>query len=121
MESRVGSFTIEQVRQEIFFLPEPEKTGAERRTEGRFPTNDSARMRVLHPVPGRSAEVRVLDISRGGFKLHIPELLQPGTIVQIQIKSAIVLAEVRYCVAASERFFAGVRFQDVFWTREQKT
>lgn len=120
MESRVHSSTIEQVRQEVFFPPDSEKTGAERRTEGRFPTDDAARMRVLQPVPGSATDVRVLDISRGGFKLHIPEMLPPGTIVQVQVKSAIVLAEIRYCVRASDGFFAGVRFQDVFWTHEQK-
>lgn len=119
MESRVGSSTIEHVRQE-FFLPDSEETGAERRVEGRFATDDVARMRVLQPVPGRATEVRVLDISRGGFKLHIPEMLPPGTIVQVQVKSAIVLAEIRYCVRTEEGFFAGLRFQDVFWMHEQK-
>jgi hypothetical protein len=89
---------------------------AERRSEGRFVTDDPARMRALAPLASQGANVRILDVSRGGFKLLISDLLQPGTIVQVHLKKAIVLAEVRYCVPAEVGFHAGVMFQDVFWT-----
>ena len=120
MESReyAGTLTFDQTRQEAIFSRSSKK-GAERRTEGRFPTNDPARMRVLQPLANKAEEVRILDVSRGGFKLAVPQLLQPGAVIQIHIKSAIILAEVRYCAEVDGEFHAGVRFQDVFWTHDQ--
>jgi hypothetical protein len=92
-----------------------ERTGAERRQDVRVVTNDAARMKVLQPL-GPNTEVRVLDISRGGLKITVPEFLAPGTVIQIHVKSAIAFAEVRYCTHDGTDWQAGVRFQDVFWT-----
>ena len=93
------------------------KGAAERRGGRRVPTDDPARMKVLYPSGGKGAEVRVLDVSRGGLRLRLPEFLQPGTIIQIQLKSLIAEAEIRYCVQAEEAgFYAGVELQDVAWT-----
>ncbi|HEY4364119.1 MAG TPA: PilZ domain-containing protein [Bryobacteraceae bacterium] len=95
------------------------RTGSERRQEARFATDEPARMKVLQPI-GPSAQIRVLDISRGGLKITVPELLPPGTVLQIHMKSAIAFAEVRYCTMHGAEFHAGVRFQDVFWAHEGK-
>ena len=86
----------------------------ERRREGRFPADEVAKMKVLSPL-GENSKVRVLDISKGGLKLRVPEQLQPGTLIQVHLKSAIAMAEVRYCVAAEQAFDAGLKFLDVFW------
>lgn len=115
-DQEVG-LALESMRLELVFDSSPEDADAERRVETRFPTNDPARMRVLQPLAGKGIDVRILDVSRGGFKLCVPEMLQPGTIIQVHITSAIILAEVRYCVTADDGFHAGVNFQDVFWTR----
>jgi PilZ domain-containing protein len=88
-----------------------------RRLETRFPTDESAKMRVLRPLSGSGSEVRILDISKGGLKLQVPDPLHPGMLVQVRMKTAIALAEVRYCVPAGLGFHAGVSLQDVFWTR----
>jgi hypothetical protein len=51
-------------------------------------------MKVLQPLGAKAAEVRILDVSQGGLKLRVPANLLPGTIVQIDLKSAVVRAEV---------------------------
>lgn len=89
-------------------------SGPDRRTETRFPTDELAKMKILRPL-GEGSEVRVLDVSKGGLKLRVPELLQPGTIIQVHLKAAIAMAEVRYCLAADGGFHAGLRLLDLFW------
>jgi hypothetical protein len=91
-------------------------TEAERRTRARFPTDDAARMEVVQPLGAKAAEVRILDVSKDGLKLRVPDSLRPGSIVQIYLKSALVVAEVRYCVQADLGFYAGVQLQSVVWT-----
>ena len=86
-----------------------------RRSETRFPTDERAKMKVLRPLGDTGSEVRVLDISKGGLKLEVSALLHPGMLVQVRMKSAIALAEVRYCIPAAMGFHAGLRLQDVFW------
>jgi hypothetical protein len=93
-------------------------TDAERRAWARVPTDDAARMKVLQPPGAKAAEVRILDVSQGGLKLRVPANLPPGTIVQIDLKSAVVRAEVRYCVRAELGFHAGVQLQHVAWTSD---
>ena len=91
--------------------------GANRRQEARVSTDEPAKMRVLRPLDPLGREVRVLDISKGGLKLQVPDPLQPGMLVQVRLRTAIALAEVRYCVPAGGVYHAGLRLQDVFWTR----
>jgi hypothetical protein len=91
------------------------RTGAERRQDARVPTDEPARMKVLQPL-GPNTEIRVLDVSRSGLKIEVPEFLAPGTVIQIHMKAAIAFAEVRFCTVRGDAFQAGVRFQDVFWT-----
>jgi hypothetical protein len=89
---------------------------AERRARTRFPTDDAAWMKVVEPPGAKGAEVRVLDVSHGGLKLRVPANLPPGTIVEIDLEGAVMLAEVRYCVRAELGFHAGVQLQNVAWT-----
>jgi hypothetical protein len=95
------------------------RSGAERRQEIRIATNEPARMKILQPL-SPSTEVRVLDISRSGLKITVPEMLTPGTVIQIHMRTAVAFAEVRYCGPSGEEIHAGVRFQDVFWTGSAK-
>lgn len=73
-------------------------------------------MRVLEPLSAGLSEIQVLDASEEGLKLSVPRFLPPGALVQIHLKSAIALAEVRYCLSAEQEFHAGVALQDVYWT-----
>ncbi len=91
-------------------------SAADRRCEERFNLDELASMKVLQPLSADGCKVRVLEISKSGLKLSVPEPLQPGMIVQVRLKTAIALAEVRYCLATESGFHAGLRLQDVFWT-----
>jgi hypothetical protein len=95
------------------------RTATDRRQDVRIATDEPARMKVLQPL-GPSTEIRILDISRSGLKISVPELLAPGTVIQIHMKSAIAFAEVRYSSQCGDDFHAGVCFQDVFWTPAAK-
>jgi hypothetical protein len=96
-----------------------DRAGAERRQDVRIAIDEPARMKVLQPL-GCATEIRVLDVSRSGLKISIPEMLAPGTIIQIHMKAAIAFAEVRYTSQCGDDLHAGVRFQDVFWTPSVK-
>jgi len=52
------------------------------------------------------------------IKLDVPQVLEPGTTVQIVMKGIIAIAEVRYCIRANERYHAGVSIQDAFTKSE---
>jgi hypothetical protein len=116
----VGRLSPHQVTEVRSRLAEWERTkrgdraGVERRQDVRIATDEPARMKVLQPL-GPSAEIRVLDVSRSGLKISVPEMLEPGTVIQIHMKNAIAFAEVRYSFQCGDDFHAGVRFQDVFW------
>jgi hypothetical protein len=85
----------------------------------RIAIDEPARMKVLQPL-GTNTEIRVLDVSRTGLKISMPELLPPGTVIQIHMKAAIAFAEVRYSAPCGDEYHAGVRFQDVFWNPVSK-
>jgi hypothetical protein len=94
--------------------------GAERRRGGRVPTDDPAFMQVLNPLATNRVEVRVLDVSRDGLKLRVPEFLPPGSVIQVRMENSIALGEVRYCRALQAGFDAGVQLQDVFESPEKR-
>ena len=86
----------------------------ERRSDTRVPADDPALMRVIGPDCSELRNVRVLDVSKEGFKLLVPQPLDPGSTVQIRLNTVIVLAEVRYCVLCGEGYHAGVLILDAF-------
>ncbi len=73
-------------------------------------------MRQLSPLLNVRWEVHVLDVSKNGLRLEVPERLEPGTVVQIRlVKScSIITAEVRHCMSVGDGFQVGVEIQDVF-------
>lgn len=85
----------------------------ERRRGPRIPTDDIAYLRILKPASPERLVVRVLDVSKGGFKLGLGKSLYPGCEVQIRLKDVVALGEVRYCVPAKVGFFAGIQIQAV--------
>lgn len=88
--------------------------GAERRRHPRIPANAPASVRTLNPLSTARLQATVLDTSREGLRLRIPEFIQRGAIVQVFLEDTIVLAEVRYCEPAGPEFRVGVRIQDSF-------
>jgi anti-sigma factor RsiW len=87
---------------------------AERRQSQRIPTNDPARVKLLHPTVSEPLPARILDVSKDGMKVELPCALEPGTIVEVLFKRFLAIAEVRYSVQVGEGFHAGVLIQDVF-------
>ena len=86
----------------------------ERRSSVRSPTDDPASLHVLNPLSSAHSKVRVVEVSQEGLKLRVPELLHPGTMVQVRFRDRIVLGEVRYCLPAGAEFYIGVQIRDVF-------
>jgi PilZ domain len=87
----------------------------ERRRAVRLRFHERASLTRLNPLVMDRWRVHVLNISRGGLKLHVPQALEPGATVQIRLHVALVTAEVRYCVRVGAEFQAGVRSMDVFF------
>jgi len=78
-----------------------------------FPSKDPGQMRTFSPVSRVKIQIQIIDISRSGLKVRTPQLVFRGTIVQVRVREAIILGEVRYCVAAGTEFDAGIQIQDV--------
>lgn len=87
--------------------------GVEKRREHRIPTGDSGQMQRFSPFSSEKIRVQMMDISRNGLKVRTSQFVGRGTIVQVRVKKAIVLGEVRYCVAAGTEFDTGIQIQDV--------
>jgi hypothetical protein len=88
--------------------------GAEKRREHRIPADDPGQMQTFSPFSPTKARIRIMDVSRNGLRVRTSQLVQRGTIVQVRIRDAVVLGEVRYCVAAGAEFDAGIQIQDIF-------
>jgi hypothetical protein len=87
--------------------------GAEKRHEHRIRCNDPAQMQMFSPFSLAKIRVQMTNVSRNGLKVRTPQFVNRGTIVQVQLKEAIILGEVRYCVGAGDEFDAGIQIQDV--------
>ena len=90
-----------------------ELRGRERRREHRIPSNDPGSLQVLKPFSPEMHSIRIVEVSRGGLKLRVPNSLKPGTIVQIHSKTTIAIGEVRHCTAVDNEFYAGVKLAEV--------
>jgi hypothetical protein len=92
--------------------------GAEKRREHRIPSDDPGQMQTFSPFSPAKIQVQIMDVSRNGLKLRTSQFVSQGTIVQVRVKQAIILGEVRYCVAAGDKFDAGIQIQDVVPRRD---
>ena len=93
---------------------EEEHRGKERRKSPRTETDDPAVLTVLRPDQSPRTRVRILNASKVGLKLEVPNELMRGMVVQVNVRDLFILAEVRHCRPAGESFHAGVLIQDVF-------
>jgi PilZ domain-containing protein len=88
--------------------------GEEHRRDPRIAVDDPGSMRIVNAESAYRSAVRILDVSKRGMKLWVPEFVHPGTTVQVRIKDLRVLGEVCFCVAASAGFNAGISIENVF-------
>ena len=84
----------------------------ENRKETRIPTNGSGSLRVLTPFSTGVIEIRIVNVSKSGLGMHVSETLSRGMIVQVQMKNAVILGEVRHCVPQGEQFHVGIVILD---------
>ncbi len=89
-------------------------SGPEKRADPRMEANASAILTVIRQEPSPRLKMRVLEASRQGLKLLVPEELMTGEMVQLYVRDLFILAEVRNCRKVGKAFHAGVRIQDVF-------
>jgi hypothetical protein len=107
-ETRVFVQRLRQLSQRL----DRGREGLERRKHQRVPTDDLAKLRVLQPVVLEIEDVQILDTSLGGLRLRVGRLLEPSTLVQVRMKSLVILAKVRYCRQVGDTYQAGVEIQD---------
>ena len=87
--------------------------GKDRRREQRSHVDAPASRQPLDPATGRKSEIRVVDVSTSGLRLRVPELIEPGTVVQIRLRNTVATGEVRYCCPVGKQFDVGVQFKSV--------
>ena len=85
---------------------------AERRTETRYPADDPAELELLFGS-GQSIYGTILDISRSGLRIALPQRINRGEQVKVKLQQNVIFGEVRYCRAASGVFHTGIRIQEL--------
>ena len=81
----------------------------ERRSETRFPADDSATVTILHGALHPHIEGHIVNTSKNGLHLTLPVPLEPGALIQVRLKDSITMAEVRYSVPADNGFHIGAK------------
>lgn len=103
---------VQFIRQLAGVQRRPGGAGTRRsRTEARIPTDDPADARVYDPLLSRAVSVRVLNASKGGLMLHTSNAFKVQALIQLRLKSAVIVGEVCYCSPVKDGFHVGVRIQ----------
>ncbi|MEQ1947139.1 MAG: ATP-binding protein, partial [Bryobacteraceae bacterium] len=90
--------------------PGVQPTLFDRRREARRPAHDPALLKVLRPFSSLALEIQILDASKAGLRVRVNQSLDPGVLVQINLKDTVAVAEVRYCLPAGAHFHLGLEF-----------
>jgi hypothetical protein len=62
----------------------------------------------------QSVQGLVLDVSISGMRVKIPQPVQTGTMIFVEMSSTLVVGEVRHCVAGQNgQFEAGIEITDI--------
>jgi hypothetical protein len=83
----------------------------ERRREQRRPVHEEVHLHVLNPLSDEILIVCMVDRSTDGLSITTVRPLSVGTLVQLRLKDALILGEVRYCVRSEVDFKIGVRIE----------
>jgi hypothetical protein len=87
--------------------------GIEKRREHRIPTDYPGQLQTFSPFSPTKIRVQMTDVSRNGLRVRTPQFVARGAIVQVLIKEAIILGEVRYCVPSEGEFDMGIKIVDL--------
>jgi len=82
------------------------------RKEARIPTNDPANARLYDPLLSEPVAVRVLNASKGGLLMRTSRAFAVRALLQLRLRSTIVVGEVRHCNPAGDDFHVGIQIQD---------
>jgi hypothetical protein len=92
---------------------------SEKRKETRYPTNESAEVRLLYT--GRDPiRAKIVNVSRSGMRLEVASALPQGRRIEITTSSRklVVFGEIRYCKGVSGGFHVGVLIEGVVSDRD---
>jgi hypothetical protein len=87
--------------------------GDEQRSEIRTEQESPAMLTILQSGLHPHLSCQVLNASPGGMCLQCPSKMDPGTLIQVRLKEAIFMAEVRYCIPAAQNYRIGLEITDV--------
>jgi len=96
----------------VTVLKSPVETD-ERRKELRYPTDGWAKVVVPFLPEPQIVSAHVVDVSRGGMRLKLQAPLEPGTLLQIEMKSVLATGEVRYCRPDGNEYSVGIQLDEV--------
>ncbi len=86
----------------------------DKRREPRVSTQDPGVLQKINPFSSDRLPIEILDISKGGMKVHVTSALEPGTMVKVRLKSMIAFGEVRHCKMVNHSYHSGIQLYDVF-------
>jgi len=92
----------------------------EERRDPRFATNGRGVLQIVSPYSAECLDVRVVDVSKNGLRVHMDASVMPGSLVKVKMKDYIGFGESRYCVAADKGFFVGVHLHDYIARRSMR-
>ena len=90
----------------------PADPAFDRRSEARYPAQAPAELEILPLSPGPLYGT-VLDVSRSGLRIALPQRLDRNQKVRITLSGNVIFGEVRYCRAVSAGFQAGIRIENL--------
>ncbi len=84
----------------------------EARRDPRFATDGPGVLQIVSPFSAECLDIRVVDVSKNGLRLHVDVSVLPGSLVKVRMKDYIGFGESRYCVRSDKGFFVGVQLHD---------
>jgi hypothetical protein len=97
-------------------LGHPAHEHSEKRRERRFPVNEAASIQSFNPLRQKTP-LHLLDVSRRGLGVSTAQPLHCGSEIQVHMRDAFVLGEVRYCVPVGDAFHSGIFIESVLRLR----
>jgi hypothetical protein len=93
----------------------------DQRREPRLSVRQPGTINALADNGNESAEGTLLDLSVSGMRVEVPHRIQPGTMILVETRSAVVAGEVRHCLKGRDgRFEAGIEITDILSGLEGK-
>jgi hypothetical protein len=86
----------------------------EKRRYPRITTDEPAVIQSLAPFATDVWDIRIIDVSKGGVRIHTPRPLEPESLIRVSMKFSIACGDVRHCTSTVDGYHAGIRLHDYF-------